>query len=333
MRINWIANDYNAYSGYGRWSLHTLRALNRTPVDARPLAHDVLKWPTWLAQQAGADWSRLTIGCMSVEWLKPLPGRYVVSTMWETTRTPAYWTERIERAAAALIVPHAFLVDVFRQSGVSERIPIYVVPGGIDPDECPVRPPRLRDRPFTFLALADRGNRKGHDLAYRAFYAAFGNRKDVRMVWKCRAEGLADFDLSASDPRFSIWRGDVERIADVYEAVDCMVFPSRGEGWGLPPREAAATGLPVIATNWSGLTDGIDHWALPIGYRLKKSIMPGGGDWADPDFDDLVDRMRWVVDCPDDAMQHGQRAATWLREHQTWTHSANALADVLERIA
>jgi hypothetical protein len=33
------------------------------------------------------------------------------------------------------------------------------------------------------------------------------------------------------------------------------VLPSHGEGWGAPYMEAAAMGLPSIATNWSGMTE------------------------------------------------------------------------------
>ena len=37
-----------------------------------------------------------------------------------------------------------------------------------------------------------------------------------------------------------------------YGAVDVLVQPSRGEGWGLPMVEAMACGTPVIGTRWSG---------------------------------------------------------------------------------
>lgn len=40
----------------------------------------------------------------------------------------------------------------------------------------------------------------------------------------------------------------------LYKAVDALVVPTHGEGWGRPQFEAMAMGLPVISTNWSGLT-------------------------------------------------------------------------------
>ena len=46
-------------------------------------------------------------------------------------------------------------------------------------------------------------------------------------------------------------------VAGLYtnEKIKALVAPTRGEGYGLPLLEAAASGLPVLATNWSGHRD------------------------------------------------------------------------------
>jgi glycosyltransferase involved in cell wall biosynthesis len=52
-----------------------------------------------------------------------------------------------------------------------------------------------------------------------------------------------------------------------------LISATRGEGYGLPMIEAAAAGLPVMATDWSGhktfLQDGC--W-LPVNYELKQIV-------------------------------------------------------------
>ena len=83
-------------------------------------------------------------------------------------------------------------------------------------------------------------------------------------------------------------------IAGLYKNPDikCLVSTTRGEGWGLPLLEAAACGMPVMATNWSAHTEFLNHgkW-LPIDYTLTQ-IPPARADgrifvndmkWAEPD--------------------------------------------------
>jgi len=60
-------------------------------------------------------------------------------------------------------------------------------------------------------------------------------------------------------PRIHLLHGNLseEEVARLYlhPKIKAMVTLTRGEGFGLPILEAAASGLPVIATNWSGHMD------------------------------------------------------------------------------
>jgi hypothetical protein len=101
-----------------------------------------------------------------------------------------------------VIVPCEHNAQVFRDGGVA--CPISVIPGGTDPDEFPLITGLRPERPYTFLTIADRGNRKGWEEVYAAFFQAF--RHDVgpdkvRLIIKCRPDGNKHIDmLFASAP-------------------------------------------------------------------------------------------------------------------------------------
>jgi hypothetical protein len=55
-----------------------------------------------------------------------------------------------------------------------------------------------------------------------------------------------------------------------------------------------------------------------------------GGQWALPDMDELVGKMRWCFDNQGAARAKGYAAARWLRANQTWDDSARQLIKVIE---
>ena len=43
-----------------------------------------------------------------------------------------------------------------------------------------------------------------------------------------------------------------ENLPALYSRADCLVLPSRSEAWGMVLNEAAAAGLPLVATEAAG---------------------------------------------------------------------------------
>jgi glycosyltransferase involved in cell wall biosynthesis len=71
---------------------------------------------------------------------------------------------------------------------------------------------------------------------------------------KLRLENLAR-DAGVSERLHFIGEIAAERIGVFLAALDCFVFPSGAETFGLAPVEAAQTGLPVVANDLSVLRD------------------------------------------------------------------------------
>jgi len=65
-----------------------------------------------------------------------------------------------------------------------------------------------------------------------------------------------------------------EDLAALYEGALCLVFPSKTEGFGIPPLEAMARGCPVISSNAASLVE--------VGGDVVAYVDPDDGDgWRD----------------------------------------------------
>ena len=92
----------------------------------------------------------------------------------------------------------------------------------------------------------------------------------------------------------------------VYNAADLFVFPSFYEGFGLPPLEAMACGVPVITSNVASL----------------REIFSGAAVLIDPgNTQELADAMARIVE--NDGLKQDLRAKSLERaRHFTWEECA-----------
>lgn len=358
MQLNWSGYQYRSWDGYGRYSLYMIRALLKAGVEVNPVLEGVMDMPAWLLAHTDTHLDGLTISCLPPYYLRSLPkrGPGIVSTrhwlltMTEGSECPDGWADIINKSdVERVIVPCEHNAAAFRSGGV--QAPITVIPGGTDPCEfalrtcpraCTEQSERNDSQPYTFLALADRGARKGWMEVYAAFFKAFGGRNDtadVRLIVKCRPEGndLIDLLVTATnpDPRITWQVEDVADVAQVYAQADCVVIPSRSEGWGMPHREAAMMGIPVITQAYSGMDDGHTHeWAALIEGGNMEPIPSEAkhikGHWRVVDVDELAGSMRACYENPSSAERDGWMGARWLRANQTWAHSAQRLIDLMK---
>jgi hypothetical protein len=256
-------------------------------------------------------------------------GPRVAVTMFESTQLPPGWADVLNEMQA-VIVPSRWMIDAFRDSGV--KVPLHCIPLGVSGQFKPVKREVPKDRPYRFLVIADRGRRKGWDIAGRAFPKYWMDDPNVELWLKCRPDTLG---FHVTNPNIRIIEKDLSnrKMASLYAQTDCMVFPTMGEGFGLPPREYAATGGPVIATNFGGTADDIAHWGYPLYAETqpawsKDPNFEGLGLWAKPSVDDVADAMLHVYRNHAVYLERGAAAAKFVRKAYRWSAFGAACARI-----
>lgn len=126
----------------------------------------------------------------------------------------------------------------------------------------------------------------------------------------------------------------------IYASVDAFVSPTRGEGWGRPHVEAMAMALPVIATNWSGITEFLTPAVgYPVPYTHLAAIPDGafaGHLQAEVNVTALAAAMRHVADHPRAAARRGAAARALMVDKYSpaalaafLTHQADRITEVV----
>lgn len=281
--------------------------------------------------------TRICIGTPD-SWTWDGAGRRIGMTMWESSALPSernVWTPWLE-AADEVLVPCEHNAALVRAAC---RVPVRVVPLGLNGDMWPLLDrPRRTGQPFVFLLSGQLSFRKGWMHAYFAFARAFGQDPRFALVYKTSSRSelmyTAPKDRTVwnhrfTDPNVRALRGHWSRRAllRLYGRADAFVWPTLGEGWGLPPREAAATGLPVITTQHTGQFDA-DLWAWRVvpttddGTPALFGAWGRCGTWQKISVDDLAAAMVQTVETIDEAREWARDVARPYVTGRTWVDVA-----------
>lgn len=254
---------------------------------------------------------------------------------FETTVIPASWIPRIN-VCDVLMVPCKQNIEAYKNSGV--KIPIELIHWGIDPNKFSELK-RTEGRTFTFGTMGALSNRKGTDILVKAFEKAFPNGEDVQLICKT---SFNQYHFMSKDKRIKVDMTPVphdELIENFFQKVDCFVFPTRGEGFGLTPLEAMATGIPAIVTGWSGP---LEYMVPDVGWLIDHTMVDATdfsnvvykencGQWAEPSLDHLVELMRYAYEHQDEVKQKGANAAQYVRDNWLWSDKIKMFHNVIEK--
>jgi glycosyltransferase involved in cell wall biosynthesis len=219
------------------------------------------------------------------------------------------------------------------------------VPHGIEPDVFRILPEeevrRFRGKVFpgcdhlTVMVSANKGAdmRKAFDVQLRAWALFAEDKPGARMY--IHTEPTSRYggpDLRTMAEMFGIldkvwfadsrqyWMGyPPEYLALLYNAADVYLGASKSEGFGIPLLEAQACGCPVIATDFSSMSE-LVYWGELV--RPRDLVYAFTGTfWAWPDVDDVQRALEELYE-----QQRGMRwgdeyrkdAEFWAHKHFGW---------------
>lgn len=224
---------------------------------------------------------------------------------------------------------------------------IRVIPEGVDGNRFHThgRRPYTKQRPFRFLTVGKYEQRKSLDETIDAFAQVYANTAAIELIIKSnyfinhdqkfqslerKVQGLSNVQL--------LW-GEMSNtdLSELYRSCDAFVLPSKAEGWGLPLIEAAASGLPVITTLYSGHHEFLRHIpdsVLPVTYTMGpvscpeyQSYYPDAngdwGQWARPDVVSIAGAMQTVCREYDALFELACANSFTIRRTFTWQNSVD----------
>lgn len=217
---------------------------------------------------------------------------------WESTqllkkRAPDRdWTEQMN-SCDEIWTPSPLIAEWYRDY-MNIKPPVYVYEHGVDPVWKPKK--RTVDGTFKFLHVGGEAARKGATETMKALRLAFPRNYDVELNMKIISEGWKIGKLH----RVNIINGGMplERLIQMFHDNHVYVYPSWGEGFGLTPLQAMATGMPTITVpGWAPYAEFLDE-NLNIRSSMAKSPWPvlHPGLMLKPHFDDIVDAMRYAYE-------------------------------------
>lgn len=269
------------------------------------------------------------------EW-NPFLGNFNVGVTAgvETDKCNPAWIDCINRMDM-IVVPSTFTKETFMATG-EIKVPVAVIPEAF-PDAMQDQNQLIPEDPDLDLGLTTKFNllvvgqltgtnpendRKNLPYTLKWIAETFAGNKDIGVIVKTNAGAQTQLDkknvegifkklvteiqpAGVPGPTFYLLHGHMtdEEMNRLYrhKEIAALISLTHGEGYGLPILEAAACGLPVIATNWSGHLEFLKHGKfIPVdrmlgevpASRVDGQIFLAGMKWANPVEIDVKRRLR-----------------------------------------
>jgi len=245
-----------------------------------------------------------------------------------------------------IFVPSQATKNLAKWNGV--KVPIYIIPEGVDPDfYYPQNNSKTGDK-FKFLFIGSWTgqliDRKGAGLVIKAFNEEFKKEENVELILKISTFWAPKFDVNQAiqqiirkeDNRIKFNQDAItpEEIRQLYWDADCFVMPTQGESFGLTICEAIACGVPVIVTNDKN-SGHMDYTKDFVTYVNWKELIQGDLRFFHPDnrfplidLEDLKKKMREVYENYEEKKKIALKGSEFVRKQFNWDNAVQKIEEV-----
>lgn len=259
---------------------------------------------------------------------------------WESTELLPGWAD-IMNECDEIWTPSPLIAEWYtRFAGI--KVPVYVYEHGVEHDWEPVK--REPEEFIKFLHVGAEASRKGGWELVRHFRDAFNGTAisdKVKLTLKmvdCRTPLPGTRDKKNEYGQlgrvtYVNQKWSPEAMRRLFRYHDVYAYPSYGEGFGLTPLQAMATGMPtILPPAWAPYKRFTDP-NLSVGVNLSKSNWPDvhPGFMLEPKRDDVIDALRYAANNYSEVRDFACSNAFEIHKEYDWNHLTKEAFSALEK--
>ena len=306
-----------------------------------------------LAAAARSEPNDINICFVSIPLQNHFRGTNIQWVVFESTRVPPNVMSTM-LTADVVWVPSAWGRDVLLQNGL-DSARCDVVPEGVDTDQFHPWHPPIDDGIFRYLLTGKYERRKSITETIDAWAQVFGNNPTFELSIKTNhimnheenKQKITEHVHGLGLTNVNVWYGNLSlsELSSLYQRHNVFVLPTKGEGWGLPLIEAAASGMPIVTTMWSGNTEflaPIKNSVVPVEYDMVPIDCPeyqlfyptedkDWGTWAQPRAKSIAQALLYACDFFTELKTNAVTNSDVIRRDFSWAQCANTAMNMLQQ--
>jgi glycosyltransferase involved in cell wall biosynthesis len=285
-------------------------------------------------------------------------GPKIAYNFWDTTLQPEQFFNKLLEFDEMWVPTNWQRDNTILQGYDPEKI--KVVPSGVDTNiffpDLDLTHELTSNGKFNFFMAGSWDYRKSTKEIIETFIKTFDKNEPVNLI--ISVDNRFSFDnLNSTEERLKHHNLVDDRITTVHflsrdqyikliKTSDCFLSCSRCEGWNLPLIEAMASGTPAIYSNCSGQLEFAQNKGIPVNILGTKPASNQNtynhvtfgeisGDYYEPDFNDLSDKMRYVYENHKKEKERALNDCKDIHEKYSWNTAAligfNRILDFMKK--